>query len=1746
MERAYCISSCVNILWIAVIGSHALLQQQDLDMIAQSIAIRARVVDNLKYNTNKHIVEISLTNIGSRVVAEVGWKLYFHSFFLVEPDHFPGNYSKTILLHDQRIRVYMLQGDFFAIEPQQGFGELQPNSTKTISIFVAVWSIARTDFMPKWIIASDGLEARVINSTDDQSLKFVDAFVKPRQWKRYNFDRFNPYTCQERARKFNVTDRGKTGRLILPSPREITIDESKMMKFNVQSLKIQYSDDLESEAEYLSNKTGVQVATGTEQQSNNVIQLQVRKDLNSNPEDYTLSIITSSNYTQITGQSPTGVFYGIQSLLSIIASFPDMRIPDMRVVDGPRYSYRGMHLDVARNFHDVEDVKRLIRAMAMYKLNKLHLHLTDDEGWRLEIPGLPELTEVGGRRCFDLNETLCILPQYGSGPTNETSGSGFFSVGDYRTILSYAKTHHIEIIPEIDTPGHAHSAIRSMEQRYLKHAENVTAANYFRLFDANDTSQYLSIQMYTDNAINPCIESTYIFMEHVMTEVYKMHQDIQPLKIFHFGGDEVANGAWVNSTACKYFLTQNPKYSVPKGLKKYFVERVTRIAQKLNLTIFGWEDGYIGDQNQPFPVEDLGNHNFIANAWDNVWEWGAAMRAYRFANKGYKVVLSFATHLYFDHPYEPDPEERGLYWAPRFTDTKKTFGFIPDRIYDNIDMERSGKPLTKADVCGEQMEKCDPLDHPENILGIQGQMWSETIRYPEHMDYMIFPRLLALAERAWHKASWETITDVEVRNMQRDSDWESFANALGYKELKRLDDENIKYRVPPPGGSVDNSKIIVTSTFPGLKVQYSNDGGTTWTDVPSDLPWNRNRTCHLRTVSASGTRYSRAVQLFEVEPVPSADQIIVDDIANDAIIKYDIIDNINKVDGMYTASLTLTNAGQIKLPLATWKIYFYILTKIGNETSPVADDLVLKECGLSIHFVEGTLYYLAPVNGIFKGLKPGESIRCIIRAKDWNVARTDVMPNWYVTDEDMVPKVINSTADEELGFVGKYDTLQKWRRYKNDRYDPYTLKVRYALNADIRDIGKEGSLVIPTPYSIKQSDTEGYISFKSSDWKIYSDSAFENEANYLADQLRFRVANAPWESKMILIKNGNQTSAYLTEELNKESYSIRMNKTNEIIQIWATTSAGAFYGAQTLLSLSQPERTRVPVVQIDDHPRFRYRGIMLDVARNFQPKEEVMKLLDVMAMYKLNTLQLHLADDEGWRIQIPKLPELTQMGAKRCHDLNENECLHPAFGSGPDNKTSGSGYYTSKDYREIVTHAKSRHIKIIPDIGMPGHSRAAIIAMERRYLKYQGDDFRLSESNQTWKYDYFGTTVYRDSVVNVCMNSTFNFIDTILAELASLHNDIQPIKIVLFGGDRVPSGIWLASKACQKLMEDNNMINNEDDIKLYFLRNIASIAKKFSISISSFGNGFMDSGSRPFSNTSLPAGDLYVYPTDNIWEQGKSNISYRYANSGYKVILSLATHLFFDICYEPDPEERGFYWSTRYIDTRKVFGFVPDNIYANADVKVSGEELKKEEICNGAECLKLTRPENIIGVQGFLWTDIIRSKSILEHMAFPRMIALAERAWHKAPWEDIENAESRRSAMKSDLEYFLNTLGYKELKRLDEMNINYRIPPPGAIIDNGLLKVNSPIPGLKIEITPKGKSSWKEFTWTNPVKVGNVNEFQLRTRSADSRRYSRILEGKVQSTNVVSKAVPLCTFAWALNSWLWIIVYVIQKGIAQK
>ncbi|CAH1791532.1 unnamed protein product [Owenia fusiformis] len=189
-------------------------------------------------------------------------------------------------------------------------------------------------------------------------------------------------------------------------------------------------------------------------------------------------------------------------------------------------------------------------------------------------------------------------------------------------------------------------------------------------------------------------------------------------------------------------------------------------------------------------------------------------------------------------------------------------------LHDNIDFTRSGEVLNKETECAKSAEWCLPLEKPENIVGIQGQLWSETVRTGEQLDYMIFPRIIALAERAWHKADWESSSDKTEREAMRRDDWESFALTLGYKELKRLEELQIKYRVSLPGARIVDGKLEANTGYPGETIQYSTDGSTWNTFTSSPSTSSPSGTIYLRTISSTG-RASRQIQIeATVPPVP--------------------------------------------------------------------------------------------------------------------------------------------------------------------------------------------------------------------------------------------------------------------------------------------------------------------------------------------------------------------------------------------------------------------------------------------------------------------------------------------------------------------------------------------------------------------------------------------------------------------------------------------------------------------------------------------------------------------------------------------------------------------------------------------------------------------------------------------------------------------------------------------------------------
>ncbi|WP_187170534.1 family 20 glycosylhydrolase [Salidesulfovibrio onnuriiensis] len=824
------------------------ITQQEMNDFAASATIKQKVISNFGANSTATIKFILENKSSVPLVPGAGnWEIWFHYARKYEPQIYDG------------MSLEHVNGDLHVIRPTFGFPGLAPGQKMEL-FYSHPWDSASTSlFMPRMFITAKNLKPAVFANTDVNDEKaFVLPMMREDQYKRYphdvisrNTDGVNIWRYERNA---EVTASGLTPenamRRIVPTPRSVKYEDGTVT-FG-RNIPVTFPASLEKQAEML--RKGLAKVFGeaitlrkVDTLPRNEPGIRLERSGKNEAEGYTLVI--SNEGVAIAGNDEAGIFYGIMSLLNLLpAKAGSLQLPQMQVEDAPRYAWRGMMVDVARNFRTKEEILKTLDAMAVYKLNRLHLHLTDDEGWRLEIKGLPELTEVAGKRCFDLDEEDCLLTQLGAGPYGDNTGSGYYTTEDYIEIVRYANERFITVLPEYDGPGHARAAIKAMEARYKKYAAqgNLEEANKYRLADPDDKSEYNSAQNYNDNAINVCRPSAYRFMAKVIDEVKYMHEMAgQPLKIFHAGGDEVAGGAWEGSPICKQLIdTPNNGVDSVKDLKKYYLKNVAHIAWTRNLDIANWADGMMYDNMTPFERSEFPVENMYAHAWNNVWEWGAADKAYFMANAGYKVVIDHATHTYFDHPYEPTPTERGYYWAPRYTDTRKTFGYMPDNFYASADYTRPGEPIEDLEaLMGRPFEK---LHKPENIMGMQGHLWGETVRTGEQYSKLVFPRMVALAERVWHRSDWEgDAPDLDGKK----AEWADFASVLAVKELPRLNAMGLKPRVPAPGAVVKGSKLHANVAFPNLTIQYSKDKKT-WRTYQDPIEFTG--LTYMRSVTGNG------------------------------------------------------------------------------------------------------------------------------------------------------------------------------------------------------------------------------------------------------------------------------------------------------------------------------------------------------------------------------------------------------------------------------------------------------------------------------------------------------------------------------------------------------------------------------------------------------------------------------------------------------------------------------------------------------------------------------------------------------------------------------------------------------------------------------------------------------------------------------------------------------------------------------
>ncbi len=468
--------------------------------------------------------------------------------------------------------------------------------------------------------------------------------------------------------------------------------------------------------------------------------------------------------------------------------------------------------------------------------------------------------------------------------------------------------------------------------------------------------------------------------------------------------------------------------------------------------------------------------------------------------------------------------------------------------------------------------------------------------------------------------------------------------------------------------------------------------------------------------------------------------------------------------------------------------------------------------------------------------------------------------------------------------------------------------------------------------------------------KILVSAGAEATGRYLAEELQRRTAvELTVASEANASKRGNVDLRLerTGSALGDEGYVLTVDPNGVLIR--AGTAAGLFYGAQSFLQLlpvtdqssPNPASLSVPCVHIEDQPRFRWRGLMLDVSRHFFTKAEVKRLLDEMAWHKLNVFHWHLVDDQGWRIEIKKYPRLTEVGAWR-----------KAIGFGLDAKASTAygpdgrygGFYTQDDIREVVAYAQARHIEIVPEIEMPGHSTAALMAYPQ--FSCTGGPFTTDLPGGVFNGIYCAGN-----------DETFAFIDDVLTEVFALF----PGPYIHIGGDEVPVDNWKKCPKCQAIMRQDGF-TNETQLESYFVRRVEKIVNAHH--------------RRLIGWSEIRQGGLASSATIMDWVGGAVEA----AASGHDVVMSPLADCYFDH-YQSLDKAREPLAIGGYLPLRQVYAFDP--IPTN---------------------LPVTFQSHILGAQANLWTEYIPSFKHVEYMVFPRLCALAEVVWSpKAArnWDDF-------------------------------------------------------------------------------------------------------------------------------------------------
>ncbi len=484
---------------------------------------------------------------------------------------------------------------------------------------------------------------------------------------------------------------------LIPQP---SIVEMKKGSFVLNKETVIQADATMFEAQYLQQaikqQTGLDLKIVLATVQPNKISLSHSVDVRSNKEGYGMMI--SINHIAIYAEHPEGFFYGIQTLLQLLPSGTKetINVPCLLISDEPKYAWRGMHLDCARHFFPIDFIKKYIDELALYKMNTFHWHLTDDQGWRIQIKQYPKLTEVGawrkGSTVGHYREHVFDTIRYG----------GFYTQEEIKSVIAYASERHITIIPEIEMPGHALAALAAYPQYSCTGGPFEVAKQWGVL----------------DDVFCPKAE-TITFLENILDEVIALF----PSTYIHIGGDECPKTRWKKCVQCQALIKE-------KGLKdehelqSYFVQTIEKYVNSKGRKIIGWDEILEG--------------GLAPNA--AVMSWRGTEGGIAAAQLHHEVVMSPGSHCYFDH-YQGDPKNEPLAIGG-YTPIEKVYTFNP----------------TPAKLTPEE---------ESYILGGQANVWTEYINTPAQVEYMVFPRIMALSEVLWGTANPANYADFQNRLLQQ-------------------------------------------------------------------------------------------------------------------------------------------------------------------------------------------------------------------------------------------------------------------------------------------------------------------------------------------------------------------------------------------------------------------------------------------------------------------------------------------------------------------------------------------------------------------------------------------------------------------------------------------------------------------------------------------------------------------------------------------------------------------------------------------------------------------------------------------------------------------------------------------------------------------------------------------------------------------------------------------------------------------